>query len=48
MMGAAPATPSDDSDKGYLIKDPELIKMLDEMDTNEVHFNKNTETYRVS
>ena len=35
MMGAAPAT---STSSGYTIKDPELVKLLEEMETTEVMF----------
>ena len=36
MMGAAPATSTGSA--GYTIKDPELVKLLEEMETTEVIF----------
>ena len=33
MMGAAPAT---STGEGYRVKDPELVKLLEEIDTSQV------------
>ncbi len=36
MMGAAPATPSDGAARGRRVEDPELLRLLDDMDTAQV------------